>query len=253
MKMNEQNDKTLAEDEAFIQSLYTQLEDNQHVTAPSADLDQRILDVAHAAVDIKPTSDIHDTMPTQRIKKQKKMAWYYPVTMAASVLLVVSLVTRQFDPTEVGLPSTQMNQDNSLRVLPTLENSSNKVAKALVQDKNNAIIARKRIEKEHSVALTTQPPLYALSTQSSVATQNKNIGLTAALLSVQQHKALQIQSRQQPLYWLLKQESRHYYVIELFTTTTTSTLYRLSKSRFFITKNTNKKQLFSEIMVIPKQ
>lgn len=75
MSNDHEIDKSLAEDEAFIESLYDQLPDEN----TSAELDQRILAAAHREVLAKP----------QRIKKRS--LWLKPMASAAAVLLVVSV------------------------------------------------------------------------------------------------------------------------------------------------------------------
>ena len=108
MVTNKQDDKALAEDQAFIQSLYDDLSDQNGDDAteqPSEQLDQRILAAAHKAVAAKPTQHIDEISSRQTsdnvqklshpANKPKKMAWYYPAATAASVLLVVTIVNHQ--------------------------------------------------------------------------------------------------------------------------------------------------------------
>ncbi|WP_028865623.1 hypothetical protein [Psychromonas aquimarina] len=108
MATNKQDDKALAEDQAFIQSLYDDLsEHNGDYTAeqPSEQLDQSILAAAHKAVKARPTLHIEKTSSRQTsdkkqelnrpADKRKKIAWYYPAATAASFLLVGLIVNHQ--------------------------------------------------------------------------------------------------------------------------------------------------------------
>ncbi|WP_019615370.1 hypothetical protein [Psychromonas ossibalaenae] len=110
MATNKQDDKALAEDQAFIQSLYDDLSDhNGDYTAeqPSEQLDQSILAAAHKAVKAKPTLHSEKTADGQTddkkqalnrpAEKRKKMAWYYPAATAASFLLVGLIVNHQLN------------------------------------------------------------------------------------------------------------------------------------------------------------
>ena len=102
MSNDKEHDKSLADDEAFIESLYQQLPEEP----PSAALDQRILAAAHREVDAKP----------QLV--QKRPAWLKPLASAATVLLVVSVTVHQiFDPgfsTSLFSPSDEMVDDFNL-------------------------------------------------------------------------------------------------------------------------------------------
>ncbi len=83
MSNDNEKEQSLAEDEAFIDSLYDRLSDE----ATPADLDQRILAAAHREVSAKP----------QLVKKRP--VWLKPLASAATVLLVVTVSLHQiFDP-----------------------------------------------------------------------------------------------------------------------------------------------------------
>ncbi|MFT6925313.1 MAG: hypothetical protein ACJAZP_000893 [Psychromonas sp.] len=115
MVTNKQDDKALTEDEAFIQSLYDDLSDHktEHQTdQPSEALDQHIIKAAHKAVETNPAPSI-DKALNRPAPKRRKVAWYYPVAMAASVLLVVTMVNHQLSGPIYETPSVLMDNMES--------------------------------------------------------------------------------------------------------------------------------------------
>jgi len=78
--------------------------------------------------------------------------------------------------------------------------------------------------------------------------------LSPTALSHEEYKALQAQSQQKTLYWLLQQENDSSYVIELFKTEQTSVFYRLNKNSFQLNKSgEDKKQPFAKIIYIAEK
>lgn len=354
MTTNKQDDKALAENQAFIQSLYDDLTDqNDDATEqPSKQLDQHILAAAHQAVAAKPTRHIDATSNrqtggnvqelSQPVNKRKKMAWYYPVSMAASVLLVVTIVNLQLSDSinpayKAPLASrdkmTSSKQSESLvasvaeidlRIFsdealhPEVSQQAFK-EEMLVGESDDAILeselpliasvvvpvsANKKSMKSSMTAQqtkseTTSEPLARATQQSTeakadmlasndltTATQEKmiaeqaqqnrslaakakrepsdkdkliskqklNVPLSPTVLSYDKYKALQEQSKQKTLYWLLQQENDSNYVIELFKTEQISVLYRLNKNSFQLNKSSeDKSQSFEEISYIAEK
>ena len=97
MSNDNKNNKSLVEDEAFIESLYDKLPDEP---APMA-LDQRILAAAHREVSSKP----------QMVKKRP--AWLKPMASAATVLLVVTVSVHQILDPAAPLQSSSAPFDTS--------------------------------------------------------------------------------------------------------------------------------------------
>jgi hypothetical protein len=101
MSNNSNDDKTLRDDEAFIDALY-QGHGVSLTEQPSIKLDQQVLAAAHKAVNAKPSL----------VLKHKK-AWYFPIASAASMLLVFSLVLNQQELTQTSLNESSQNLSNS--------------------------------------------------------------------------------------------------------------------------------------------
>ena len=113
MSTEHDKNKVTIDDEQFIAALYAELEmelesaqkntqqnelttnptDKLFTEQPSASLDQRILAAAHKAVDSKPKIiDLNGEKPS---RNKKSRAWHVPLSLAASTVLVVSLVVNQ--------------------------------------------------------------------------------------------------------------------------------------------------------------
>lgn len=113
MSNEHDKNKVTIDDEQFIAALYAELEtelesaqkntqqnelttnptDKLFTEQPSASLDQRILAAAHKAVDSKPKIiDLNGEKPS---RNKKSRAWHVPLSLAASTVLVVSLVVNQ--------------------------------------------------------------------------------------------------------------------------------------------------------------
>jgi len=99
---NEQDkNKVTIDDEKFINELYAELnselknssDDNSFNEQPSESLDQSILAVAHKAVGSCPKVVEESIDKSPRAKKSR--AWHVPLSLAASTVLVVSLVVNQ--------------------------------------------------------------------------------------------------------------------------------------------------------------
>jgi hypothetical protein len=87
-----------------------------------------------------------------------------------------------------------------------------------------------------------------------ISKQKLNVPLSPTVLSHEKYKALQAQSKQKTLYWLLQQENDSNYLIELFETEQTSVLYRLNKNSFQLNKSSeDKRQTFAEISYIAEK
>ncbi|MFT6986628.1 MAG: hypothetical protein ACJAT7_002469 [Psychromonas sp.] len=321
MTTNKQDDQALADDQAFIQSLYDDLSDQAGDDAteqPSELLDQRILAAAHKAVATKPTRQI-DATPSRQTNdnvealkhpavKRKKMAWYYPAAMAASLLLGVTIVNHQLsgpiNPAYEGTLASvdhisRSKQSESLVASVTeldLSRSSDKSARSLgaqqtfkeemiaggaddafaesemplIASVQAPLIADKKMMKSRSKAETASAVQKRTDTESVIAAtkskhapsakeqllskQGLNSPLSPTALSHKEYKALQAQSKQKTLYWLLQQENDSSYVIELFTTEQTSLFYRLNKNNFQLNKSSeNKKEPFAEIIYITEK
>ena len=107
-KKHKTEDQQLLEDEAFIDALYEQLDqDKRNQDSPSEILDKRIILAAHQAVNNehmieKPSANSSDTMgkisDNTRTSQQRAYnfkLWSKTIATAASLILVVSLVIQQ--------------------------------------------------------------------------------------------------------------------------------------------------------------
>ncbi len=113
MSNKSDENKISAQDEAFVDSLYAELEaENEQ---PSELLDHRIISAAHKAVstkyqqETKNNTEIISTVNKIRIKP----VWYVSLASAASFILVVSLVITQGDNLNVGFENTMAVPEES--------------------------------------------------------------------------------------------------------------------------------------------
>jgi len=345
MATNKQDDKALTDDQAFIQSLYDDLSDSQGenpTVQPSEQLDQRIIAAAHKAVATKATTTkaittkAVATNPAQQIdeassretgdnipglnppanNKRKKMAWYYPAAMAASVLLVVTMVNHQLsDPINPAYQAPLVSMDNMSRseqseslaapvAKKALRTASEQTLRSfaaqlaltdkmlveeLVEESDDAffesgqtliasveapVLADKKAFRNGAVKLQSKAekatePFSKTIQQSAdaglvmaakvkaassvkgqqLSEEKLNSLLSPTALSHEEYIALQAQSQQETLYWLLQQDNDSSYVIELFKTEQSSLFYRLNKNDFQLNKSIDDKKLpFAEII-----
>jgi len=86
---NSIDEQQLRDDEAFINSLYDEVEREQNhkqsTAQPSELLDRRIINAAHQVINVKPATN----------KKQSRLTWLNGLATAASLTLVISLVVQQ--------------------------------------------------------------------------------------------------------------------------------------------------------------
>ena len=96
MSAEQNNDKAITDDEKFINGLYAELASelaNLPDEQPSELLDERILVAAYQAVDLRPKTVKTSVEKLPKVKKSR--AWHIPLSLAASTVLVVSLVVNQ--------------------------------------------------------------------------------------------------------------------------------------------------------------
>ena len=124
------NDKALANDEAFIDALYadiesieinnTEISNKAAVDQPSKELDQRILNAAHKAVahavekekaQVVELANVKSVKSVTNSKRKKLFAWTVPLASAASLVLVVSLVVNQNDEQIMTIDNDIILQD----------------------------------------------------------------------------------------------------------------------------------------------
>jgi hypothetical protein len=125
MSTEQDNNKVAIDDEKFINELYTELEDeltNASDEQPSESLDQSILAAAHKAVDSKPKTTRTRVEKSPKVKKTR--TWHVPLSLAASTVLVVSLVVNQGEepvlPKELTIPEQPEVIQSDMQVKPTV-------------------------------------------------------------------------------------------------------------------------------------
>lgn len=275
MTMNKQDDKALAEDHAFIQSLYDDVlnHDKERSDHPSEQLNQRILAKAHKAVGTKPILCLDETSTpltnnkeatlSQATKHQKKTAWYYPLATVASLLLVAILVKHQ-----LYNPMTPIDEIDSLVMMEPIvgtkqSKSSTPPAEMIRPSATRSLFKKEKQISELNIAFVEGQrenkmlQLAAVSTQQRTRKSKQHAKIESVntsfsiILSHEKYKSMQAQSTQKTLYWQLQHENSSTYIIELFNTATSSTFYRLDKKRFRLNKkDKNRKNSFSEIIYI---
>jgi hypothetical protein len=211
MTTNKQDEKSLEDDQGFIQSLYDDLCVNNSDTAtqaviehptdqPSDQLDQRILEAAHKAVEVPSqlidfsiqqtsndvTSSQHLTNNIDPVVKRKKIAWYYPMATAASFLLVLTIVNHQLngpinpiyeeqlvsmDKKSISQQSEPLNEsdeislDSALLEEAVFENELSLVASTEVPNLFNKKIIKSHRLKEQLKAKMENPPITSANPQ----------------------------------------------------------------------------------------
>ena len=277
---NKAQNKQLAEDQAFIDSLYENLSsDSDDAEQTSGQLDQRILAAAHKAVGSKPV--LSKTLPNKKNKK-----WFFPIATAASAILMITLVGHQiYSPVSDKFKMPTAVQLNT----PVLENNSSmQVSREMAQMDVIILgdILAKELHSSNEEELVSQGTILAKKSRpSSLAemqdkqqTQQRKVKRRTAKLSNLQEQAkfemlesakiksvinsintptkltedayltLKHQSEQRPLYWTLVHENDVSYVIELKQIKGGNTFYRLAKSDFTLgTVSTTEQILFTEI------
>lgn len=285
MTTNKQADKTLAEDQAFIQSLYDDLASSDYrdeAEQPSGQLEQRILAAAKQEVethlDEKMAAVTSDNIkPLKRsAKKSKHSVWFYPATMAASVLLMVTVINQQLDTHiqaefEAPLASPAASETFSAAapqaksaIAPQasadmLSEAAPMQLSALQMEREADIAAQSQMLAKNELAAKQRLAKQALSKKAKVQQDSSNLvklrinpALSASELTYKEYAELQTQSAQKRLYWLLKQEDESSYLIELWLTDTSSRYYRLNKNSFQLNSTPPfEAKAFAEITYLP--
>lgn len=261
--------KQLQDDEAFINSLYQEI-DQSDESSSSEMLDKRIISAAHKAVSDK-----------AKQKKNKKFTWYHTLATAASLTLVVTLVFHQqsnvLPPIEQSYEladesikeSSELlgkNDTEMMRAAPTATISADTVpqAKLMTYARKNA--AGEKKERQVNTQLTqiksAQPKgvvnqevaLYAAKPQNrsinSIELKQENT-LSLALSDSEQVTSVKLLTHQMLLnykklnsqlinnekyYWSLRSEQNNDYNIMIFSKESGSLSYRLPKVDFTIDK-----------------
>ncbi|KGJ91222.1 hypothetical protein [Colwellia psychrerythraea] len=300
MSTEHDKNKVTIDDEKFIDALYAELEreienelkntqqneltteptDKLFTEQPSASLDQRILAAAHKAVDSSPKAIDFGGEKSSKIRKSR--TWHVPLSLAASTVLVVSLVVNQGEESvlpngdimlepiaiqaeqalstkRVGIAERNvMAQGQSREFAKQSNHQAKKNANPLIQESVQVAkrvpaqapvyVARKQ-EHEVAVAMVDLPAFKApensvlgdkrartiareeTSVLQEKSSASKLAGLnTVPFLSLQQYQLYKEQSKQ----WLLRNESRQYYLIDVFDSEQKTTQYKLLKKYFNI-------------------
>jgi|GEM_PF-1895571 len=110
---NKTDDKSLEQDEAFIDALYDDLSQapspDSSLEEPSVELDNKILAAAHKAVGAKPK------LVVKAKAKKPAFTWFKPIASAASLILVVSLVLKQGEPPVINEMTSQPGIDATVK------------------------------------------------------------------------------------------------------------------------------------------
>lgn len=172
MTTKKQDDQAMAEDQAFIQSLYDDLSlektdniNDGEMDHPSVALDRRILDAAHKAVADNSALQQNDTIDTKNKPKNdnvktlpiptktgKKIPWYFSVATAASVLLMVTVVNNQ-----LSAPNNPIFDSPSISVDSMINSKQNDTSKQLeALESSELVMAENRLNKSTSAFADSQ-------------------------------------------------------------------------------------------------
>lgn len=263
MTTNKQQDETLVEDLVFIQSLYDDLKNSDiEAEQPSELLDKRILTAAQrelAASSEEKTDDNVEPIkqPTQ---KRKGFAWFYPASMAASVLLMVTLVNHQFNETEFRTPleSNAVTESFSLAAPQAKSAVTSRSVKPLprveaLSESEEVLIANSEQQMADIAATRQRLAQQQLAKQAKSKRLSAKIQQTAVInLSYEEYAALQKEFAVHPLYWLLEEEDDNSYLIKLLQPKNRAQHYRLNKKNFHLDSNQPfKAKPFDQIKYLP--
>jgi len=271
---DKQQDKQLVEDQAFIDSLYEELADETgkaNEEPPSEQLDQRILAAAHKAVASKPTL-------------QKNRNWFYPIATAASAILMITLVGHQiYSPvTEnvempLALTDSVPSTDNDKHTFSTNEITAMDTSlfepplaseASFVSEEERATTGKHAVKMQASAEkqITRQASQQAKQSKAKRSSMKQEAEMTAKKsvqekqkvypatkpipLTKQQYLALESESKEQSLDWILLLETETNYIIELQHFDNQKSYYLLQKQQFQL-DNTSKSapKSFSEIQL----
>ena len=253
--MTNKQDQQMVEDQAFIDSLYQEVaEDNASQTEqPSEQLDQRILAAAHKAVASQP-------MPAT-IKQQKKKSWFFPLATAASFLLMITVINHQFSSPIIGneaqpvtsqlLSSDSFNEETVSSMSDSIEMDQalmekefTNIAQPMAEMKASRMaeaskmkstsLAKKSMQRaKQSTPMAEEIEVeQVMSSQVEMASPN-----TPELLTDSKYLQLKNASQQQMITWKLLAEDKTSFIIKLQLSNQTDTLYRLNKNNFDLNEN----------------
>lgn len=254
---NKQN-KQLLEDQAFIDSVYKSLADDNALYTddelPSELLDKRILSAAHKAVETSPILE-EDQL------SNKRKSWFFPMATAASVLLMLTVVQQQINLTYFsdGTQTTEMTSSMpELAMSDSIETNNQELEAQFmagqIKEKQYAAAQAKKevaasIQSKPSLARTKQSKSFNITTDDTSSDLLKINEKTPVIeLTVEQYLLLKKDAEVTPLYWRLIAIQENSYLIQFQSSELKNVTYRLNKSRFKI-DNTNRVEtrLFSEI------
>lgn len=272
--MTNKQSKQQDDEQAFIDSLYTELADEQ----PSEQLDQRILAAAHKAVASQPVGQTATT-------PKKRKSWFFPVATAASLLLMLTL----FD-SQMHSPSIQKALQPSLSA-PSMD-SINLTTEQAMHDSNEMVVAQDSLEAEFAdqAHFITQAQQQQTERRNSIAAKRDSEAakdamqplqhskkskansvpteaLTSApvaqsfatpkqapLLTTAQYLLLKNNHKHASLSWRLIDDSENSYLLELHSEQSQQRgFYRLNKDSFNIDSSNSSEQILDFNAVTIKQ
>lgn len=251
-KDHQMQNKQLDVDEAFIQSLYDDLETAEKSTneQPSSDVDAKILAAAHRAVISSPKLVI------------KKRTWYVPVASAASLLLVFSLFFNQLDdpmmqsemsfstnPADSGqhdiemLQLTPLNSTQPKSEIAKQEVAEYKQIQQLKQQTMKRISLQAQGEKKQQRTKRMAAKDYLASdfkvntpaVASSVA-ESEEVNKTIKIMTDEIYERLLKVDNQ----WFFVRQEQEFYLIQLVNSKGKNTLYKLSKKEYYVKQSMQK-------------
>ncbi|MGL1957806.1 MAG: hypothetical protein OCD00_10880 [Colwellia sp.] len=253
MSRKQDEDKALANDEAFIDALYVELESIELESAelenveledskrgkkaindqPSKELDQRIIAAAHKSAATK--APVIELSNITVLKRKKRPVWTIPFATAASLVLVVSLVMNQQDSpipavnndffVESSMQSPVMAQSEPL--LETKVASTYKRV-TLAQQKRSEYKQQKSKELSRKRSKARSANMFLLSEPEAIASNALSVAqFTKKELLINDSPTLTHQQYvlfiKQQARWSLVSEHEDYYVINISSRATENT------------------------------
>jgi len=213
------SDKALANDEAFMNALYTRVDNAEVDEQPSDELDQRILAAAHKAVAHSPVERRPEAIAlssVKNIKRKKLSTWYVSLASAASLVLVVSLVVNQNDKEIISIDHEFFMEDAMESSAPAATQSEQLFESDIATKYKVEALAPQKQKREKRSAKMYSSANVAI-TDAKVLVLDPLVKMDSLMnrkpiLTYQQYFLFE----KQQVQWSLVSEHNDYYVINIF-------------------------------------
>ena len=293
MSTEQDKNKAIIDDEKFINGLYAEFENeltNSPDEKPSKSLDQRILAASHQAVGS--SSKAAKTKGEKSPSVKKSRAWHVPLSLAASTVLVVSLVVNQGEESQLlkeptmSEPIVVQSEMQYKRAARTNSKDASE-RKIMAEGKNREFVKQRNRQPENMAsapvqfakqkAIKADIELFSVEEDASVSSKlaqgdyayavvdNSDVSLEKKLSASSLAENSIIPWLSYPQYLLyreqnsqcsLLEETEGYYLISVYIAESNVSQYKLKKKEFNIISlpsDTRDKFLFEQIKLLNKK